>query len=171
MKKLFLIAVAVISFTITSQAQNFRFGLKGGINFATLNGDFSDNIDGRTGYHIGAVAQFSLLGTFAIQSEVIYSAQGIDNIDIDYLNVPVLFKLKFAKIFSVEAGPQFGFVVNDTSDLGDPESFDLSGALGAGIEISKFFAQVRYNFGVTDVLDNMDARNAAFQLSVGYYIF
>jgi hypothetical protein len=83
----------------------------------------------------------------------------------------VLFKLKFAKIFSVESGPQFGFVVNNTSDLGDPKSFDLSGALGAGIEISKFFAQVRYNFGVTDVIDNMNARNAAFQLAIGYYIF
>jgi hypothetical protein len=56
MKKPFLITIAVISFTITSQAQNFRFGLKGGVNFATLNEDFRDNIDGRTGYHIGAVA-------------------------------------------------------------------------------------------------------------------
>ena len=172
MKKLFLCAIAVIGFTISSQAQNFKLGLKGGLNFATLNGgDISDTIDSKTGYHIGAVAQLSLLGSFAIQPELIYSAQGIENLDIDYLNLPVLFKLKLAKIFSVEAGPQFGFVVNDNSDLGDPESFDLSGAVGAGVEFSKFFAQIRYNFGFTDVIENVDAKNATFQISVGYYIF
>lgn len=172
MKKLFLIAITVISFTFTSQAQNFKFGLKGGVNFATLNGgDISDTIDGRTGYHIGAVAQLSLLGILAIQPELIYSAQGTDDFDIDYLNLPVLLKFKFLKILSIEAGPQFGFVVNDSSDFGDPESFDLSGAVGAGVEISKFFAQVRYNFGVTDVIDNADARNATFQVSVGFYLF
>ena len=172
MQKLFLIAIALIGFTITSQAQNFRFGLKGGLNFTTLNGgDISATIDAKTGYHIGAVAQLSLLGNFAIQPELIYSAQGIDNLNIDYLNLPVLFKLKFAKILSVEAGPQFGFVINDTSDILKPNGFDLSGAVGAGVEISKFFAQIRYNFGLTDAIENSDVRNAVFQVSVGYYIF
>ncbi len=172
MKKLFLVAIAVIGFTLTSQAQNFRFGLKGGVNLSTLNGgSFSNNIDGRTGYHIGAVAQLSLLGTFAIQPELIYSAQGIDNIDIDYLNLPVLFKFKFAKILSLEAGPQFGFVVNDNSNIFKPEGFDLSAAVGAGLEISRFFAQIRYNFGLTNAIENFDVKNAAFQLSIGYYIF
>ena len=91
MKKLFLFTLAIIGFTFTSQAQNFKLGLKGGLNFTTLNGgNISDNFDARTGYHIGAVAQFSL-GSFAIQPELIYSAQGIENLDIDYLNLPVLF--------------------------------------------------------------------------------
>jgi len=156
---------------MTSQAQNFRFGLKGGLNFTTLNGgDISNTIDSKTGYHIGAVAQFSL-GSFALQPELIYSTQGIDNLNIDYLNLPVLFKLKFAKILSVEAGPQFGFVINDTSDILKPKGFDLSGAVGAGVEISKFFAQIRYNFGLTDAIENTDVRNAVFQVSVGYYFF
>ncbi|WP_407933712.1 outer membrane beta-barrel protein [Aquimarina algiphila] len=88
-----------------------------------------------------------------------------------YLNLPVLVKLKFAKIFSVEAGPQFGFVVNDDFEVGDPESFDLSGAVGAGVEFGPFFGQLRYNFGFTDVIDNVEAKNSAFQISVGYYIF
>ena len=171
MKKLFLFTIAIIGFTFTSQAQSFKLGLKGGINLSTLNGDaISSNIDGRTGYHIGAVAQLSLAG-FALQPELIYSAQGIDDLDIDYLNLPVLVKFKFAKIFSLEAGPQFGFAINDSSDLGDPESFDLSGAVGAGVEISKFFAQIRYNIGFTDVLKDLDSKNATFQLSVGHYIF
>lgn len=172
MKKLFLLAIAVISFSFSSNAQDIKFGFKGGVNFATLNGDgVNDNLDGRTGYHIGAVAQVSLAETIALQPELLYSAQGIEDTDIDYLNLPVLFKLKFAKVLSVEAGPQFGFVVNDNFKVGEPESFDLSGAVGAGVEFGPFFGQLRYNFGFTDVIDNVEAKNSNFQVSVGYYIF
>ncbi len=172
MKKLFLLAIAIFSFSIVSNAQDVKFGFKGGLNLSTINGDdISDQADGRTGYHIGAVVQLSIAETFAIQPELLYSAQGLDNLDIDYLNLPVLAKFKFAKVFSVEAGPQFGFVVNDSSNILEPESFDLSGAVGAGVEISKFFGQIRYNFGFTDVIENADSKNASFQISVGYYIF
>ena len=172
MKKLFLLAIAVLCFTVTSNAQDIKFGFKGGLNFATLNGDdVDDNLDGRTGYHIGAVAQFSLAETIAIQPELLYSAQGIEDIDIDYLTLPILFKLKFAGIASVEAGPQFGFVVNDDFEVGEPEDFDLSGAVGAGVEFGGFFGQIRYNFGLTDVVEDAEAKNSAFQISVGYYIF
>ncbi|WP_271730093.1 outer membrane beta-barrel protein [Aquimarina algiphila] len=87
MKKLFLLAIAVISFSVSSNAQDIKFGFKGGVNFATLNGDdVNDNLDGRTGYHIGAVLQVSLAETIALQPELLYSAQGIEDTDIDYLN-------------------------------------------------------------------------------------
>lgn len=172
MKKLFLLAIAIISFSVSSNAQDIKFGFKGGVNFATVNGDAFDNIDGRTGYHIGAVVQLSIADKFAIQPELLYSAQGLDDLDIDYLNLPVLAKLKFAKIFSVEAGPQFGFIVNDDfSTIVDEKEFDLSGAVGAGVEFGPVFGQLRYNFGLTDVIDNLDSKNSTFQISVGYYIF
>ncbi|WP_108807467.1 porin family protein [Aquimarina spinulae] len=173
MKKLFLLAIAVIGFSISSNAQDIKLGFKGGVNFATLNGDnVNDNLDGRTGYHIGAVVQIGLSDMFAVQPELIYSAQGIENTDIDYLNLPVLVKFKFAKFFSAEAGPQFGFVVNDNYPAGtDPESFDLSAAVGAGVEFGSFFGQLRYNIGFTDIVDNVEAKNSVFQVSVGYYIF
>ena len=163
---------AIISFSVSSNAQDIKFGFKGGVNFATVNGDAFDNIDGRTGYHIGAVVQLSIADKFAIQPELLYSAQGLDDLDIDYLNLPVLAKLKFAKIFSVEAGPQFGFIVNDDfSTIVDEKEFDLSGAVGAGVEFGPVFGQLRYNFGLTDVIDNLDSKNSTFQISVGYYIF
>jgi hypothetical protein len=173
MKKLFLLAIAVIGFSISSNAQDVKLGFKGGVNFATLNGDdVNDNLDGRTGYHIGAVVQLGLSDMFALQPELIYSAQGVEDTDIDYLNLPVLVKFKFAKLFSVEAGPQFGFTVNDNFDGGtDPESFDLSAAVGAGVEFGSFFGQLRYNIGFTDIVDNVEAKNSVFQVSVGYYIF
>lgn len=174
MKRLFLFAIAIVGFSVSTQAQDLKFGFKAGVNFATINSDNPafDDIDGRTGYHIGAVAQVSLMDMLALQPEILYSAQGVKDTDIDYLNVPILLKYKFAKVFSIEAGPQFGFVVNDDFKNGaEPESFDFSGAVGAGVEISSFFAQVRYNIGFTDVNENFDGKNATFQVSVGYYIF
>ncbi|WP_378188230.1 porin family protein [Aquimarina sp. W85] len=173
MKRIFLSAIAIFGFSVATQAQDLKFGFKGGVNFATLSGDDVDSdLDGRTGYHIGAVAQVSLMDMIALQPEVLYSAQGVKDRNIDYLNVPVLLKYKFAKVLSIEAGPQFGFVVNDDVKNGaKPESFDFSGAVGAGVEISSFFAQIRYNIGFTEVVENFDGKNSAFQISVGYYIF
>ncbi len=183
MKKLFLLAIAVIGFSINSQAQDIKFGVKGGVNFANLTDLSGADLDSRTGFHLGAVLQLSLMETFAIQPELLYSAQGASigdfDIDLDYINIPILAKLKFAGIASVEAGPQFGFVINDgieefaQSFGGDAEakSFDLGLAVGAGVEFGGFFGQVRYNLGLTEVADDSDGKNSNFQVSVGYYIF
>ncbi|WP_077400806.1 porin family protein [Cellulophaga omnivescoria] len=171
MKKSFLLAITIIGFSISSNAQDIKFGFKGGVNFSTINGDNLDDIDARTGYHIGAVAQIVLTDMFALQPELIYSAQGIKNLDIDYINIPVLLKFKFAKLFSVEAGPQFGFIINDEYTLVEPENIDFSGVLGVGVEFGSFFGQLRYNIGFTDIVKNVDTKNSNFQVSVGYYIF
>lgn len=174
MKKLILLAIALIGLTTISNAQSFKFGFKGGLNFATINGDGAD-ADSRTGYHIGAVGQIGVGPLFTIQPEILYSAQGAKDFDLDYLNIPILAKFKFAKLFSVEVGPQFGFLVNDgfeteVSDALELKSFDMSAAIGAGVEFNKFFAQLRYNIGLTNITDNGDNKNATFQISVGYYI-
>jgi len=170
MKKLIIVAIALIGFTTISTAQDIKFGVKGGANFSTLSGNSS--LDARTGYHIGAVGQISLIDKFAIQPEILYSAQGADNLDIDYLNIPILLKYKFLKFLSFDAGPQFGFLVNDEyPDAIETKSFDLGVALGAGVEFGEFFAQARYNIGLTEVVENSDAKNGTFQLSIGYYIF
>ena len=176
MKKFILIIAILFGFSFNSQAQDIKFGVKGGLNFANINldNDVDAEFDSRTGYHIGLVTQFSMLGMFALQPELLYSAQGAKDIDLDYLNVPVLFKYKIAGIASIEAGPQFGFLVNDNvPDIFDSSlnDFDISGAVGAGVEISKFFAQLRYNFGFSDAFDGGDSKNSNFQVSVGYYIF
>ncbi len=170
--KFFLLIITIIGFSISSNAQDIKFGFKGGVNFSTINGnDIRGDIDGRTGYHIGAVAQVGLTDMLALQPELIYSAQGIKNLDIDYINIPVLLKLKFAELFSVEAGPQFGFIINDEYTLVEPEGFDFSGAVGVGVELGSFFGQLRYNIGFTDIVENVDIKNSNFQVSVGYYIF
>jgi len=176
---------------LSANAQDVKFGFKGGVNFANISDFDGQSADGRTGLHIGGVLQFSLADTFAIQPELLYSAQGAKlgdiDINLDYINIPILAKLKFAGIASVEAGPQFGFVVKDGIEElfkalpGDIEtkakSLDFSLAVGGGVELGGFFGQVRYNLGLSDIIDAPDGaesetvKNSAFQISVGYYIF
>jgi len=183
MKKLFLLILGVIGFVITTHAQNIKFGVKAGINFASLSGssiDTGGNLEGSTGYHIGAVAQLGISSKFVIQPEILYSTQGIKDVDIDYINLPVLVKFKFAKFFSIDAGPQFGLAINnDLPKESDPKDFNLSAVIGVGVEFNSYFIQLRYTPG--DIINqnlstslsgssDPDILNENLQVSIGYYI-
>jgi hypothetical protein len=48
------------------------FGVKGGVNLATINGDI-DSPDSRTSFHAGVFAEFSVAQIFSIQVEALYS--------------------------------------------------------------------------------------------------
>lgn len=173
MKKAIVVFALLVGAVVTVQAQKFHVGIKGGVNFANFTGDVPNNLDGKTGFHFGAIAELGVSEKFSIQPEAIYSSQGakLSDIDlnVDYINVPVLAKLYVIDNLSLQAGPQFGFVIND-KNIEDPKAFDLSGAVGAEVTFGKFFAQARYNIGFSDIADNEDVKNSVFQLSVGIKI-
>ncbi|KAA1246149.1 porin family protein [Aquimarina sp. RZ0] len=185
MKKLFLLIIAITGFSSVSNAQNIKLGFKAGVNFSDIKstgvtttvgtiGDGSLNnqnidVDSKTGYHFGAVAEVEFSSRFSLQPEIMYSAQGAKDIDLDYVNIPILAKFKFLKIISIEFGPQFSVNVND-DDIENIESLDVGAAAGLSVKFRKLFGQIRYNFGVIDIAENVDAKNSNFQISVGYYI-
>lgn len=174
MKKFFLAALFMTAFTLQSHAQEIHFGGKAGVNFASFTGDDADGFDGRTAFHIGLAAELGITDKFSIQPELLYSAQGGEfqdiDIDIDYLTLPVLAKYYAAENFSIEAGPQFGFKVNEGDNV-DAESFDLGIAAGLGYKLNDLFFQGRYVFGLSDVGDGGDIKNGLFQISIGYWFF
>jgi opacity protein-like surface antigen len=187
MKKLFVIAMLAMVATTSVQAQFLRFGIKAGPNFSSFSGGV-DNIDykSRTSFHAGAVVQLKLLENFALQPEVLYSSQGADvdgvgDFNLDYISVPILAKFYIlSDRLSLEAGPQFSFLVNDTKEVfhevvndddakSDTKSFDFAVAGGLELNITKnFFAQARYSIGLTDAAKDAEVKNAVFQVSVGY---
>lgn len=178
MKKLILFSAFALALVMTTSAQSFKFGAKAGVNFASLNGDGADGLDGITNIHFGAVAEIGISDKFAFQPELLYSAQGASVSDIDinlnYLTVPLLAKFKISEGFSIEAGPQVGFLVKDEV-LGEnleADSFDFALNLGLGYTLDNgLFFQGRYSFGLTEIAEDADATNGAFQLSVGYFFF
>jgi len=134
-----LIAVMTIFFIMPASAQIFGIGVKGGLNFSTLSGDFVD-VNGdfgtddvfstQTGFVVGVSFNTSLFPLLSLQPEILYSEKGakfdvlfddfdipgvgdIDaSIDLAYLEVPVLLKAGLPiPGFSpfLYAGPSFAF--------------------------------------------------------------
>lgn len=205
MKKVILSAIAVMAFGMAN-AQDVKFGLKGGLNVSNFSGD-TEGIDfkSRFGFNVGGFVEIKFSEKFALQPEVLYSTQGakVDNFNLDvdgigtvnadvafnlaYINVPVMFKYFAAEKFSLEAGPQIGFLVSAETktkvdgygsskvDIKDNfESIDFGLNFGAGYDFTEnFSAGVRYNLGLANIAkteegDDSKVHNGVFSLSVGY---
>lgn len=204
MKKIILIAILIVySFTVSAQnklenSSGVIFGVKAGVNFATITGDDTEDVDTRTSFHAGVVVEMEIFDKFSFQPEILYSSQGAkgssDGMDMeikyDYLNIPLLVKYYLAEGFSIEGGPQVGILLSadgeasgisvDIKDITKDIDFSLDLGLGYILENGLNFA-ARYNFGISNINDNngtiMGAEfdfgdvknyNGVFQLSVGY---
>ncbi|QEE49682.1 PorT family protein [Flavobacterium alkalisoli] len=190
---LFLGAVTTVN-AQTNDSFTPKFGIKGGVNFATVSGDDFDSPDSRTSFHVGALVEFPLTEMFSLQAEALYSGQGFEtDVDggifggdgkveyqLDYINVPVLAKVYILDGLSIEAGPQFGFKVNeeidaeanaDDGDLNVDEAEDFDFGVAAGITFETpmgLFATGRYTQGFTDIVNDRDVKNSVFQIGIGY---
>ncbi|MDB5205865.1 MAG: PorT family protein [Flavisolibacter sp.] len=169
MKKIsFILSVILIGYA--SNAQVMHFGLKGGLNMASLANNENNSIDNRIAYHAGLFANIPVSPQIAIQPEAVYSSQGAKypfgneklNLNLNYVNIPVMVQAMVGKGFYGEAGPQLGFLtsvsdkINDT-ELGavekdDFKSTDISLGVGLGFKgASGFGINTRYNFGLTNI--------------------
>lgn len=183
MKKLLLSALCVTAFGITAQAQDLeiQFGAKAGLNIADMGGD-ADTEGSRTGLHIGGLAEIKISETFSIQPELLYSMQGAEvaedvDLELSYLNVPIIAKYYVMEGLSIEAGPQVGFLLSADQDGNDAKDnlksidFALNGGVAYDLPMGVFF-QVRYSAGISDIndIDGVDdkANNNVLSLSVGY---
>ena len=190
MKKNILIAVLCIS--SISYGQTFQVGAKAGVNISNFTGN--SNVDqvkanSLVGFHVGGFIDFNLGNVLALQPELLFSSEGAkvnDGIStsdykINYINVPVMVKLRVGGGLYLEAGPQIGFKANEKIN-GNTETFfkstDLSVAGGLGFH-SKMGLGVgaRYTAGLSKVSDfntgttTPDWKNGVLQFSVFYTFF
>lgn len=188
LKRPIIIILLLFTFNLaSSQEAGLSFGPKLGANFSTLN---ADNVEASeesiTGLTAGIFLELSASSGFSLQAELLYSEQGADldsdlpalsqEVELDYLQLPLLGKYRLLKIFNVHAGPQFGFLTNDfdSDDLSiETEDLDISGVVGVGVEVGKLRADLRYHFGFTDAvkIDNTEAKNQYYTVTLGYNLF
>src|SRR5687767_10389832 len=101
-------------------AQEFGFGLKGGLNLSSLQlDDPQASYDSRTGYHAGLFlrGKFSKVG---IQPELLlYTQKGVGEFstvkfeeNFTYLTIPVMIKFYPVLGLNLQVGPQFGFLLD-----------------------------------------------------------
>ena len=179
-KKLWIAVIAIgIAGTVT--AQDVKFGAKIGMNVSTITGDDVSNVDSKTGFVLGATAEIFFTDKFSVQPELLFSQQGAKSegnitVDLNYLTLPIMAKYYVAKGFSVEAGPQFSFLVKDEAIFEDnttvdtnAKNFDLMANLGLGYQLENgIFFQTRYNLGLLSIADDTDNKNGVFQIALGY---
>jgi hypothetical protein len=196
MKKLFLLSVAIVMATIASA--QIQFGIKAGLNLANLNispTSSGESYSMKPDFHAGLLAQIPLGGKLVLQPEIMYSGQGVnatssdgtitvkDNLAINYINVPVLFKYYFTKGLFAEVGTQIGFLLSaDDKENGSSISFksalkstDFSGVFGLGFLSSRNIGiDARYNLGFTDLPKGMQIdqsfKNSVIQVGL-FYLF
>ncbi|WP_298954516.1 porin family protein [uncultured Nonlabens sp.] len=129
-EKILLNAVAAVFAMGVSDGQEIDFEVKVGVNFAKLQGDAVEDLDAINGINVGITGEYMFNEIFALQVEVLYSQQGLESeitfaghtieqkLKLDYTNVPVLAKFYTGESgFSVEDGPQIGFLVSDKFEV------------------------------------------------------
>ncbi len=163
-KSIFLIIVLPVFFALSAQAQ-LRFGVKAGVNIASvsLDGETDISTDNVTGFQVGPTIEWLFIKNFGIDAAVLYSQKGIkinniNDISIDknagYLDIPINAKLVLGLSESfkpyVAAGPYISFNLSgkDISDQWEAESFGIGVNVGAGIELFRLL-QIGANYGVS----------------------
>lgn len=173
-----------------ANAQQTRFGIKGGLNVTSFSGGNYDDAKSLVGFQLGGFAEIKIIERLAIQPEVLFSTQGAQLEDsfgdfdtkLNYINIPVLAKFYITKQFTVEAGPQLGFLVSAKTEGDDVKdsfkSVDTGFNFGAGYNFTdNVSVNLRYTVGLSNIADydadDVDEyfdspKNSVLALTLGY---
>jgi hypothetical protein len=193
MKKLALILIAGISFTMANAQGQIQFGAKGGLNLSNVT--VSNGFDGYSystlaNFNAGVFLKVPIVRFFSVQPEVYYSGQGFkDNngsggtysVHMNYLNIPVLAKFTHRSGLFLETGPQLGLKLSAkqneegvSQDVSSGfNSADFSWVFGAGFKIpmSPVGFDLRYNAGIINVANDSYYGNGNGQYGVRNGVF
>jgi len=131
----FLVSFALLS--VSLQAQNrISIGAKAGLNISNIYDSEGDtySADAKTGYAAGGFLHIPLGGFFGIQPEVMFSQKGYQTsgslLGLDYstsrtsnyLDVPILFAIKPLGLATLLIGPQYSYLLKQTTNVVTPVS-------------------------------------------------
>ncbi|MDV3885347.1 opacity protein [Elizabethkingia anophelis] len=193
MKKVFLgLGIVLGTMAFAQSTAGPRFGIKAGGNLSDLTN--LDREKSKIGFYAGVFMNAPISSEFSIQPEVVYSQQGAKFKDfgnvtdlkknLGYINVPVMVQYSATPDFYLEAGPEFGFLV-DAQDKGKVNgvsykssgtdgynTFNFGMGLGAGYRFTPNISiNARYTAGFTNIVKNNggdSVKNNNFQLGLGY---
>jgi len=184
MKKVSIFILGVFCTVFSANAQDFGFGVKGGLNIASVGGNTYSGLGGlgsKVSFHFGGVAEMPISDKLAVQPELLYSSQGTkwnfgntgNNLKLDYLNLPILAKYYILEGLSAEAGPLVGFLISTNEENDDRfKKLDVAFAIGASYKLTEqFFISLRYNKGIMNINGSDfdgSSQNNVLQVSGGY---
>ncbi len=201
------ITIALMCMLLTAGAamaqKQFTFGPKIGVDYTHFWGKNAYH-GGQLNYQAGLFMEYRFTSRFSIAPEVVFAAQGgkyevkdyndgdgyfdakfTEN--VNYINIPVMFKYYVTPALSIDLGPQLGINVyskytveskdkhlniKETEDQkDDTKTIDVGVGLGLTYNIAKdVFVQGRYTLGLTEVFDKSwdTGKNGNAQIAIGY---
>lgn len=173
-----------------------KYGVKAGVNLSSMsNGmEFDPGFGMGIGFRAGVLANFhfgqrsvnSLPGTglFGVQPELMYSYLSVKsdkgNINMSYIQLPVMLKVYPTSALSIEVGPEFNYLIATSPDsmvfddatisIGDCKGFNMGVGIGVGYEFRMgLVVGARYSLGFTDMAKNLKWKNNGdIQVTVGW---
>jgi len=189
--KLLTLVLSVMIFS-AAHSQSFHLGIKGGANMNKITGkSFNDEFS--YGYHLGGFAEIGLGNKFSVQPEVlfnqfkqdtaskfsqVYKLDNLSKVKLNYLSIPILLNYKASNFLSLQAGPQFGILMDQNAKLvqNGQDAFkkgDFSMVGGVQLKFSSIRIYGRYAVGLSNLndIDKQDKwKSQSFQVGVGLAI-
>ncbi|MBC7652744.1 MAG: PorT family protein [Deinococcales bacterium] len=191
MKKIVFSSLAIVLFAIATNAQGFRAGIKVGANGTKIDGQ-SFEVGYKLSYQAGVFFEADFNKKFGIQPEVLFgqtssrTVTGINaaatnlnssqDVNLNYLSIPVLLRYNVGKIVTLNLGPQFSILLNkDNTLLQNGQQAFKSGdfAMVGGVQLNFSVLRIygRYNVGLSNIndVDNQEKwKSQQIQLGVGF---
>lgn len=183
--------IGILTSTVYCQSK-LNYFIKGGINFSNIT-NYQFNNKPIISYNIGVGTELKINKKFNFQPEMQLSLQGWKDIltirqnfdqplseykikiQLYYLNIPLLTKLKINEFINFNVGPQIGYLVSTSINNSDFQinnssfnKIDYGVLIGTDITIKDFFIDLRYYFGLAEVLKIGNSKNSLAQLAIGY---
>ncbi|MEI2694369.1 MAG: porin family protein [Saprospiraceae bacterium] len=178
-----------ISFLVTqfAIAQHLNLGFKAGLNIFTIQNDPGSTNDSKLGLHAGLIGHTHFTKHFAMQPELQFSMKGAQNsisnqdtkLNLSYITLPILFQYMFNNGFRIQAGPEFGLLVqakqktsSSSVDVKDQlNSFDvgIAGGISYVHPPTGFGIDLRYVKGLSNINSEGSATSKNQGIQVGLF--
>lgn len=173
MKQFYLIIMLSL-LSIKGVSQTVKYGVRAGMNISSLDfyTDIPEENKHRNGFYIGFLADIGLNKCISIIPELQFSYEGskAEDLQFDYIQMPVLVNIKLAKKIFLNLGPQIGLKIHKVDD--QAKNFGYSSILGLEYRINHaLFVDIRHINGLRNVFDDdsgLGAKNKSFQIGAGY---
>ncbi len=148
-------------------AEGFGIGFKIGPIFSSFN-QANTSFSNNNGFEGGLFFGGNRTGTVGVMGDLLYAKKGSKNasgtttVDLHYIEIPILLRVNVGSrsrssisVYGL-AGPVFDILLKGEQGNLDVksnyESLDLGVLVGAGIEVTRFLVEGRYNIGMKNVL-------------------
>lgn len=190
---LFLLTVS----THTNAQQSLQVGLKAGGNFMKIGGN---SLDGKSypGFSAGAYGKLNFSSKWSLQPELVWNQTiamtseafntiypggvSFQQVNLNYIAIPVLLSFKPVPELSLLLGPQYGYLVSQTTGLlqgpgqQNKDAFnknDISIVFGGQLNLNKFILGIRYSAGLNNISFSTTEtwRQYGVQAYIGYQLW